>query len=71
MKTIIVYVVTYRKRQKLRERKVSRFNGICHDVGKTFVILLLFIYYFIIIIINGSVKDSVLYNHTITLFNYV
>ena len=27
--------------------------------------------YLIFIIINGSVKDSVLYNHTITLFNYV
>ena len=25
----------YRKRPKLRERKVLQFNGICHDVGKT------------------------------------
>ena len=32
---------TYRKLQKLRGRKVSRFIGFYHNVGKTFVVLLL------------------------------
>ena len=44
------------------------FLYITNDYSLQFVLLLFLI---IIIIINGSVKDSVLYNHTITLFNYV
>ena len=36
-----ITIIMYRKRQKLCERKVSRFNGICDNVGKTFAIFLL------------------------------
>ena len=32
--------VLHHKRQQLRERKVLLFNGLCHNAGKTFVVLL-------------------------------